>query len=681
MGWSGNASGNTNPLTVTMTGNKNITATFSRIKYLLSVNIIGQGNVSKEVIREAKTDDEYNSGTSIRLNASPESGWLFYNWSGASTATTEQIDLTLNDSKSVTATFEEQYTNVKDEANSFRGVGKWKIRKRGESAIKNSLTECAINEIIFRTDGTFTYVTSNSSATFSGAYEVDTNTSISLSVNGAPFGTITNLVLTNSYTRFSIEINSLCSEDLTGDRDFTYNEAYDPYVSEGARVITRFESDENINLVGFNGCSFYLDSNPDTTGLNTSANSGLIINSGYEYEGIIIAPKFGIDMTNPEQQFIKLDFYQPTESELLLVVKLEDMIYTSSNENIELPVEVAQIVNQQGWQTVRFDFANDRVNSPPFESDMLRELGNYSFMSFFVGLSAQISGTFYIDNVRGGLEGDAIPDTDGDNVFDPIDNCIEEPGIIFNFGCPEEDNNGNDNSGIFVDINGITIRCPNAEIGFSQEVNGKTYEVVDESTLRSKVANDEDVTCVCTTRVNDMNNLFLEKREFNQDISSWDTSNVNSMEGLFIYAISFNQAIGNWDVSNVISMEATFLEAANFNQDISQWDTSGVQTMKGMFAGANSFNQNIGDWDTSNVSTMEIMFGRDPATSPSTFNQDISRWDTSNVTSMEGMFLNASAFNQNLSGWEVNNVQECTDFSLNASNWTLDKPNFNNCSP
>lgn len=681
MGWSGNANGNTNPLTVTMTDNKTISATFSRTKYVLSVNVIGQGNVSQEVIREAKTEDEYNSGTLVRLNATPESGWLFYNWSGASTATTDQIDLTLNESKPVTATFEEQYTNVKDEANSFRGVGKWKIRKRGESAIKVSLTECAISEIIFRTDGTFTLITSTSSATFSGEYEVETNTSISLTVNDAPFGTITNLVLTDSFTRFSIEINSLCSQDLTGDRDFTYNEAYDPYVSEGARVITRFENDENTNLVGFNGCSFYIGSNPDTTGLNTSANSGEIINYGADFEGVIIAPKFRIDMTNPAQQIIKLDFYQPTASEILLVTKLESAIYTAFNDSSEPPVEVAQRVNQQGWQTVSFDFANDRVNSPPFDSDPLAELSNYSFISFFVGLSSQISGTFYIDNVRGGLEGGVIPDTDGDNIFDSIDNCINEPGIILNYGCPQEDNNGEVNSGIFIDADGITIRCPNAEVGFSQEINGKTYEVVDESTLRNKVANDEDVTCVCTSRVTDMNHLFQEKREFNQDISSWDTSNVYSMEGLFVYAISFNQAIGNWDVSNVTTMDAILLEASSFNQDIGRWNTSQVQIMRGMFAGANAFNQDIGDWDTSNVTTMEVMFSRDPATNPSAFNQDISQWDTSNVTSMGGMFLNASAFNQNLSNWEVNNVGECTDFSLNASNWSLDKPNFSNCTP
>ena len=64
-GWSGDASGTDNPLTVTMTGNKSITATFSRIQYTLNVGVVGQGSVSQEVISAAKTSEEYNSGTVV----------------------------------------------------------------------------------------------------------------------------------------------------------------------------------------------------------------------------------------------------------------------------------------------------------------------------------------------------------------------------------------------------------------------------------------------------------------------------------------------------------------------------------------------------------------------------------------------------------------------------------------
>ena len=51
------------------------------------------------------------------------------------------------------------------------------------------------------------------------------------------------------------------------------------------------------------------------------------------------------------------------------------------------------------------------------------------------------------------------------------------------------------------------------------------------------ISKNEDLTCVCTSKVTDMSNLFyiypppnsnvfFTDNSFNQDISSWDTSNV-----------------------------------------------------------------------------------------------------------------------------------------------------------
>ena len=54
--------GDRNPLTVTITDDT-VTATFERIRYKLGVNVSGQGNVTKEVISQAKTEEDYNSGT------------------------------------------------------------------------------------------------------------------------------------------------------------------------------------------------------------------------------------------------------------------------------------------------------------------------------------------------------------------------------------------------------------------------------------------------------------------------------------------------------------------------------------------------------------------------------------------------------------------------------------------
>ena len=502
--WTGDASGTDNPLTVKMTGNKTITATFSRIQYTLNVGVVGQGSVSQEITSAAKTEEEYNSGDVVSLTATPESGWVFDNWSGSSTATTNEIDVAIDGTKSVTATFEEQILNVLQNG-VFLGVGRWKIRKKNptrDTSGKNN--ECSVSEIIFRTDGSFTIVTGTTTVT--GQFNIDSNTSISLTQSQSPFGTITNLVLTNGFISFSIELSSGCTEDVGGDKDETYDEATDP-------------------------------------------------------------------------------------------------------------------------------------NTPK----------------------------------------------------------------------------------IYLARNGVTIKCPNAEVGFTAEVNGKSYEVVDTRGLRAKVENNDDVTCVCTSNITDMNYMFVEEGDFNQDISAWDTSNVTNMKGMFFLAAAFNQDIGNWDTSNVTTfrimfrnafafngdisnwntsyvtdMSEMFLSATAFNGDMSNWDTSSVTNMGSMFRGATafngdisnwalaavtnmgsmfwgatSFNQDIGNWNTSNVTNMGGMFSF--ATS---FNQDIDNWDTSNVTNMQRMFAYASAFNGDISNWDTSNVTNmqrmfayASSFNADISNW------------
>ena len=54
-GWSGDVSGTSNPLSITIDSNTSITAQFARIKYLLGVNVVGEGSVTQEVISAGKT--------------------------------------------------------------------------------------------------------------------------------------------------------------------------------------------------------------------------------------------------------------------------------------------------------------------------------------------------------------------------------------------------------------------------------------------------------------------------------------------------------------------------------------------------------------------------------------------------------------------------------------------------
>ena len=229
-GWSGDATGNENPLTVTVYSNTNITANFERIKYVLNVGVVGSGQVSQTVISSSKKGEEYNAGTVIRLNANPNSGSLFTTWSGSTTETSSEIDITIDGTKSVTATFEEQIFNLVNQDNVFIGTGRWKIRKpkTGDRG-SGKLNHCEITELIFRKDGTFTIVFTD--LTVAGIYRVSqsqtSSFSIDLSVARNNYGKIDNLTLTNNYISFSI-VSSDCDKSVQAHKDKDYDESKDP---------------------------------------------------------------------------------------------------------------------------------------------------------------------------------------------------------------------------------------------------------------------------------------------------------------------------------------------------------------------------------------------------------------------------------------------------------------------
>src|SRR5439155_1312934 len=99
-GWSGAATGTTNPVSVTMDGDKTVTATFAINTHSLSVTTVGQGSVAK-----SPDQASYDHGSTVELTASPATGWHFAGWSGAATRTTNPVSVTMDDDKTITATF------------------------------------------------------------------------------------------------------------------------------------------------------------------------------------------------------------------------------------------------------------------------------------------------------------------------------------------------------------------------------------------------------------------------------------------------------------------------------------------------------------------------------------------------------------------------------------------------
>jgi surface protein len=171
--------------------------------------------------------------------------------------------------------------------------------------------------------------------------------------------------------------------------------------------------------------------------------------------------------------------------------------------------------------------------------------------------------------------------------------------------------------------NGVTVICPEAEVGDTGVVNGVTYT----KRTRAQILADISLAATtCTSGITDMSNLFGGASSFNGNIGSWDTSSVTNMSDLFAGASSFNGNIGSWDTSSVTTMEYMFNGATAFNQWIGAWDTSNVQFMNNMFQNAMVFNQDLSGWCVSLIKTPPVEFATGTPGGFTTQRQP--QWDT-----------------------------------------------------
>ncbi|MAT41461.1 MAG: hypothetical protein CL609_03895 [Anaerolineaceae bacterium] len=110
VGWSGACTNTTGDCVVTMDEAKSVTANFTLNQYDLTVNLNGTGSglvTSGPVGINCGLDcqEEYDFNTEVTLTAAPEDGSIFTGWSGACTNTTGDCVVTVDEAKSVTATF------------------------------------------------------------------------------------------------------------------------------------------------------------------------------------------------------------------------------------------------------------------------------------------------------------------------------------------------------------------------------------------------------------------------------------------------------------------------------------------------------------------------------------------------------------------------------------------------
>ena len=173
----------------------------------------------------------------------------------------------------------------------------------------------------------------------------------------------------------------------------------------------------------------------------------------------------------------------------------------------------------------------------------------------------------------------------------------------------------------YLHANGVTVLCPDAEVGMSGLVNGIGYTKRTQSQITPANA-----AASCTSGITDMSGMFSNAITFNGDIGSWDTSQVTDMSRMFANASAFNGDIGSWDTSQVTDMSLMFIAAWAFiNGDIGSWDTSQVTDMSQMFAFAFAFNQDLSGWCVSNITNQPSSFASESGLTNTNYHP---RWGT-----------------------------------------------------
>jgi alpha-tubulin suppressor-like RCC1 family protein len=103
-GWSGAVISTDNPLNVVMDSTKTLTANFEENvvieEFALTVDVVGRGSVTKLPDQTA-----YVGGMIVTLTATPAPGYYFVGWSGAITGQFSPVNVIMDSTKTLTATF------------------------------------------------------------------------------------------------------------------------------------------------------------------------------------------------------------------------------------------------------------------------------------------------------------------------------------------------------------------------------------------------------------------------------------------------------------------------------------------------------------------------------------------------------------------------------------------------
>ena len=722
-GWSGDASGTNPEIQVTVDQAKSITATFVRKQYELTVNIVGQGSVSEQIVSES------DSGTIVKLTATADEDWVFTGWTGDYGGAETEIEISVNEPKTLTATFVKKQYSLEVNINGQGSVTEAIVSSKSTDYDTGTLVKLtAVPEEGWKFigwTGDFTGTDPEIQLTVDEAKSVTAtferkNQSLEVIIIGD--GSVNQKASGTSVTLEATPAEDWIFQGWSGDvtsQDATITFTLDD-VEEITATFVKKQFALEVNTVGEGTVTEEVVASKSTDyDINSKIKLTAVPKDNWkfkEWTGDVTGTDPEVEITMDAAKSVTATF-EKIEFDLEVntvgqgtVTETKKSSKTTTYESGD--VIILKAVPETNWEftgwsgdatgtDTEIEITMDKAKSVTATFEKIQftlevtVVGNGSVAEEVItSKSTYDSGTIVKLTATPDANNDFISWT-GDATGSDAEIQITLDGnknITATFAAQEP---------VYLDDNGVTIKARSwATIGQSSVINGITYTIISQSDLENKIDNDEDLTIYCTTRVTNMSNFFQNKSNFNQDIGSWDLTNVTTTGGMFEGAADFNQDISKWNLANVTStgkmfsgasafsqdisawntanvtdMASMFLKASNFSADISNWDVSNVRYFDNMFQEANSFNAPIGKWTTTSLEeTVQMFFKND------LFNQSLNNWDVSKVIDMEGMFYDATSFNGNISGWNTENTtrmvdlfQGATIFNQDISQWNVSK--------
>lgn len=101
--WTGDLSGSENPINITMSAPRSVTAHFTALSnYTITTTTVGQGTIALN-----PPGGTYVAETTVTATATASNGWAFAGWSGDAAGTANPLSITVQSNQTITATFAE----------------------------------------------------------------------------------------------------------------------------------------------------------------------------------------------------------------------------------------------------------------------------------------------------------------------------------------------------------------------------------------------------------------------------------------------------------------------------------------------------------------------------------------------------------------------------------------------